>query len=126
MSTLLQHLSRKQFEPSLCLFRDDITYPLPSDVEVSILDHRGPVSTWQSVKRLAETIDRIKPDLVISVMDYLGSFVGEALKSRKRSQSGLLEPATALVVTHKYCFARLSNQLSGWREVCCDSGVMGL
>ena len=80
-STLLQHLNRERFLPSLCLFRDEIAYPLAADVEVSTLGHRGPVSARRTVRRLAETIDRIQPDVVISVMDYLGMFVGEALRS---------------------------------------------
>ncbi len=82
-STLLQHLNRARFQPSLCLFRDEIAYPLAADVEVSTLGHRGPVSARRTVRRLAETIDRIQPDVVISIMDYLGMFVGEALRSAR-------------------------------------------
>ena len=84
-STLLQHLSRERFLPSLCLFRDEIAYPLAADVEVSTLGHRGPLSARRTVRRLAEAIDRIQPDVVISIMDYLGMFVGEALRC-SRSQ----------------------------------------
>ncbi|MEQ9411658.1 MAG: glycosyltransferase [Fuerstiella sp.] len=81
VSTLLQHLNRAHFEPSLCLFRDEIAYPLAPDVDVSVLDHRGPTSSWRTVRRLAEAIDRLQPDIVLSVMDYLGMFVGQALQS---------------------------------------------
>ncbi|MEO2030932.1 MAG: glycosyltransferase [Planctomycetaceae bacterium] len=81
VSTLLQHLGRDRVQPSLCLFRDEIAYPLAGDVEVSILGHQGPLSAWRSVRRLSETIDRVRPDIVVSVMDYLGMFVGEALRT---------------------------------------------
>ncbi|MCA9048494.1 MAG: glycosyltransferase [Planctomycetaceae bacterium] len=80
-STLLQHLDRERFQPSLCLLRDDITYPLASDVPVSIMGHGGPLHTVRTVRRLAQTIDSVCPDIVISTMDYLGMFVGEALGS---------------------------------------------
>ncbi len=82
-STLLQHLSRDLFKLSLCLFRDEISYPLASDVDLSIISHRGPLSTLRSVSRLTEVIDKVKPDIVVSIMDYLGMFVGEALRSSK-------------------------------------------
>lgn len=81
VSTLLQHLPRTQLDLSLCLFRDEICYPLPADVDVSILGHRGPLHSWRSVRRLTELIDQTQPDVVLSVMDYLGMFVGEALRS---------------------------------------------
>ena len=80
VSTLLQHLDRERFQPSLCLFRDEIAYPLAADVDVSIIGHQGRISVRRSVQRLAQTIDKIRPDAVISVMDYLGMFVGEALR----------------------------------------------
>ena len=81
VSTLLQHLTRRSIKPSLCLFRDDVSYPLPGDVDVSILGHHGPTSTWRSVKRLRSVIEEQRPDVVLSVMDYLGMFVGEAIRS---------------------------------------------
>lgn len=81
VSTLLHHLNRARIQPALCLFRDEICYPLPADVEVSILGHRGPLHSWKSVRRLADCINRTKPDVVVSVMDYLGMFVGEALRT---------------------------------------------
>lgn len=80
-STLLQHLNRTGFDPSLCLFRDEIAYPLASDVDVSILGHRGPMSSIRTVRRLSAVIDHTQPDVVMSTMDYLGMFVGEALKT---------------------------------------------
>ena len=82
-STLLQHLNRARFLPSLCLFRDEIAYPLAADVEVSTLGYQGPVSARRTVARLADMIDRVQPDVVISIMDYLGMFVGEALRSTR-------------------------------------------
>jgi glycosyltransferase involved in cell wall biosynthesis len=79
-STLLQHLDRQNFEPALCLFRDEISYHLPADVELNVLGHRGPFSTLKTVRRLARVIDSLRPDVVLSTMDYLGMFVGEALR----------------------------------------------
>lgn len=80
VSTLLQHLNRETFEPSLCLFRDEITYPLPADINPAILGHRGPHSSARTIQRLARTIDDIRPQVVVSIMDYLGMFTGEALR----------------------------------------------
>lgn len=80
VSTLLQHLNRGRVVPSLCLFRDDVTYPLPADVDVSILGHSGPTNILRSVRRLAQVIDQERPEVVLSVMDYLGMFVGAALR----------------------------------------------
>lgn len=79
-STLLQHLDRSKFKLSLALFRDEIAYPLAQDVDVSILGHRGPLTSSKTVRRLARVIDSTKPDLILSTMDYLGMFVGEALR----------------------------------------------
>ena len=81
VSTLLQHLDRSRFEPCLCLFRDEVAYPLAADVDVSVIGHRGPSTTWRSVRRLSDVIDAVKPDIILSVMDYLGMFVGEALRT---------------------------------------------
>ncbi|GAB5441160.1 MAG: glycosyltransferase family 4 protein [Fuerstiella sp.] len=83
VSTLLQHLNRGRIQPSLCLFRDDVTYPLPADVNVSILGHTGPTSIYRSTRRLAGVIDQEQPDVVLSVMDYLGMFVGAALRQTR-------------------------------------------
>ena len=80
-STLLQHLNRSRYDLSLALFRDEIAYPLAQDVKVSILGHRGPLTSMKTVRRLARVIDTTKPDLILSTMDYLGMFVGEALRT---------------------------------------------
>lgn len=79
-STLLQHLDRSKYDLSLALFRDEIAYPLAEDVNVSILGHRGPLTSIKTVRRLARVIGARQPDLVLSTMDYLGMFVGEALR----------------------------------------------
>lgn len=80
-STLLTRLDRARFEPHLVLCTDDpITYPLPPDVPVMQLGQRGLFTVPQTVRRLAAEIDRLRPAVVLSNIDYTTLFTGLALR----------------------------------------------
>jgi hypothetical protein len=78
-STLLVHLDRLVFEPHLCLFRDPVTYPLPEDVPVRVLQKRKPWHWLRTARRLARLVEEIRPQVVLSNMAVTGRITGMAL-----------------------------------------------
>lgn len=66
VSTLLVHLDRAKFTPSLCLMRRDIAYPLPDDVPCEVLEYFGPVHLPRAVISLRRSIARRMPDVVLT------------------------------------------------------------
>jgi len=78
-STLLVHLDRLVFEPHLCVFRDPVTYPLPEDVTVRILQKRRPWHWLRTARRLARLVGEIRPQVVLSNMAATGRVTGMAL-----------------------------------------------
>lgn len=79
-STLIRHLDKRQFNITLVLFQDKSRYTVCDDVQVEVLGSCGIASTVRIVRRLAKAIDHYRPDVVLSTMDYVGMFVGEALR----------------------------------------------
>lgn len=82
-STLINHLDRSNFIPSLCLFKDDITYPLPSDVPVFVLEKRKAWHTLRTIKRLRKLIEQIRPHVILSTFELVSRFAGIALLGAK-------------------------------------------
>ncbi|MEM7317318.1 MAG: glycosyltransferase, partial [Planctomycetota bacterium] len=80
-STLLQHLDRGQFTPSLALLRPQIEYLLPDDVAVHHLNYRGVTTFFRATRNLREVIDREKPDIVLSNITATNLIAGFALRS---------------------------------------------
>ena len=66
VSTLLGHLDRKRYLPSLCLMRDDVSYWLPEDVSATVLQKQKPWHLPRAIWRLHKTIDRTHPDVIVS------------------------------------------------------------
>lgn len=79
VSTLLCHLNRDRFTPQLCVFRDNITYDLPDDVPVTILEKYNPWQIPRTIRRLRQTIAATCPDVVISNMTFTNWMTGAAL-----------------------------------------------
>lgn len=80
VSTVLVHLDRQRFAPALCLLRDEVRYPLPDDVPVESLDKRRPWHIPRAIARLARSIDRSRPDVVVSAFAHPNLLTGSALR----------------------------------------------
>jgi glycosyltransferase involved in cell wall biosynthesis len=78
-STLLSHLDRSRIQPSLCLLRDDIGYPIPDDVAVTALAYRRPWHFLGTVRRLREHIETTRPDVILSNIAATNLVAGLAL-----------------------------------------------
>jgi glycosyltransferase involved in cell wall biosynthesis len=79
VSTVLGHLDRARFAPSLCLLRGERTYPLPEDVPLSVLEKRRPWHLPRSIVRLARLLDALRPEVVLSAFSYPSFVTGNAL-----------------------------------------------
>lgn len=84
VSTVLVHLDRARFEPLLCLLRHEVDYPLPTDVPVDVLDKRRPWQLPRAILRCARTLDRRRPDVVVSAFAYPTRVAGGALGLAQR------------------------------------------
>lgn len=73
-STLVSHLDRSCFIPALCLFRDDITYPIPNNIPIYHLKKQTPWDIPIAVLRLRHALQIFKPHVVISSIASLSSF----------------------------------------------------
>jgi glycosyltransferase involved in cell wall biosynthesis len=78
-STLLCHIDRDRFEPHLCLLRDEITYPLPEDVPVTVLYKRSPWDIPRTIFRLRRHMSSLAPDVVLGTMISTNWLIGSAL-----------------------------------------------
>lgn len=77
--TLLDRLDRDRFAPAACLVTDRSSYPVPDDVEVSTLGYRGLWDLPRTLSRLRRTIERQRPDLVLSNVLSTNCLTGGAL-----------------------------------------------
>lgn len=79
VSTALVHLDRARIRPELCLFRDDIAYPLPDDVPLQLIEKQRPWQIPGAIVALARHIERTAPDVVFSAFSHPNFIVGNAL-----------------------------------------------
>jgi glycosyltransferase involved in cell wall biosynthesis len=79
-STLLVHLDRAGFKPSLCLLRKDVGYPLPDDVPYGVLEYHKPIHFFRAVRGLRGLIEQLQPDVVLSNGAATGMVTGMALR----------------------------------------------
>ena len=79
-STLLSHIDRSRFQPSLVLMSDNISYPLPPDIPLWILEKNKPWHIFHAIGRLKKIIMRIRPHVVLSSIAYTARITSEALK----------------------------------------------
>ena len=79
VSTVLVHLDRARMRPSLCLFRPDVTYPLPDDVPLSVLEKHRPWHIPIATMKLSRLIEAERPDVVFSAFSHPSFITGNAL-----------------------------------------------
>lgn len=79
-SVLLHQLDRTKFTASLCLLRGPITYPVPDDIDVSILDKQRPWHIVRTVGRLRRLIEEFQPQVVLSTIAFVNLVTGMALR----------------------------------------------
>ena len=78
-STLISHLDRDKFKLSLSLFRDEISFPLPDDVTLTLLDMKKPLHIGRTIYRLRRLIRQFRPHVIISTFEFVSRFLGIAL-----------------------------------------------
>lgn len=79
VSTILHFLDRERFSLHLCLFRRDVSYPIPDDVPITVLDKYRPWDIPIAIVKLARLIDREKPDVIFSAFSHPNFIAGNAL-----------------------------------------------
>ena len=96
-STLLARLDRSRFAISLCLLRNKISYPIPTDVPrkvllesnfwlgnegkpLAIAARRRPWIVPEVISCLRKHIDEIEPDIVVSNIHQINCVAGSALR----------------------------------------------
>ena len=80
VSTALKILDRRQFDPVLALFRQEIVYHLPEDVPVIIFEKRSKLHIPRTIWRLKNLIEKMQPDIVVTPHTGISFFAGEALR----------------------------------------------
>lgn len=78
-STLLSHLDRKRFEPVLCLMRNEISYPVPTDIPLMLLRKYKPWHLWRAINRLKSIITKTEPHILLSINAFAAQITGAAL-----------------------------------------------
>jgi glycosyltransferase involved in cell wall biosynthesis len=79
-SNLLRGLDRDVFDIRVCLWRPDTVYPCPPDIPVTVLHKHRPWDVFRTIRRLAATIDELRPDVLFSVLQYPNLVAGSALR----------------------------------------------
>ncbi|MBN1558261.1 MAG: glycosyltransferase [Lentisphaerae bacterium] len=84
-ANLLRHLDRERFDLHLALWRRRADYPLPDDVPLHVLGKTRPWHLVRTVRRTARLVDALRPDVVLSFLQYPNLVTGTALgRSRHR------------------------------------------
>lgn len=79
VSTLATHLDRDRFQVSICLMRDDRTYPVPADVSVTVLHKRKFWHLPRTIFRLRRLIASERPDVVVGTITFTNWLIGAAV-----------------------------------------------
>ena len=80
-SSLIMNLNRDRVEPSLCLLRGPVDYPLPPNLNPTILEKNRPWHIPRTIFRLRRLIAKQQPDVVISTIANANLLTGLALAS---------------------------------------------
>ena len=80
---LLAGLDRERFDIHVCLWRADYAYDCPSDLELTVLDKTKAWHVFRTVRRMARLVDRLRPDVVFSMLHYPNLVTGTALRVSK-------------------------------------------
>jgi glycosyltransferase involved in cell wall biosynthesis len=84
VSTLLQNIDRKKFEPMLCLWRNIIVYPIPELTKMKVIKKNKPWHLFKVIYRTRNLIKHWKPDIIHSHLSYVNLLTGISLISMKR------------------------------------------
>lgn len=79
VSTILQEIDRKRFEPMLALWRDHAVYPVPDDVPVRVLGKYQWWDLFRLVRSTRRLINEWQPDVVYSHLSYVNFLTGLSL-----------------------------------------------
>ena len=79
ISILLRHLNRNNFNFELCLMRGPLTYGVPADVNITLLNKTKPWHWPRTVWRLKNIISKFSPDIIISTVALMNILTGTAL-----------------------------------------------
>lgn len=79
VSTILTNLDRSVFSPELCLWRDDIVYPLPDDIPRYMIGKTRPWHLPKAVLGMRRIIKLHEPDVVCSHLSYVNALTGLSL-----------------------------------------------
>ncbi len=84
-AALAARLDRSRFDTRLVFWRDRFDYPPPADLPREVLDKQRPWQVLRTIRRMADAIDRHRPDVVFSQLHYVSMVTGSALaRSRHR------------------------------------------
>ena len=78
VSNLISEIDLEKYNIILVLFRDELGFNLPDDVEVVVLGRYGVLDEIGSIKRLCAVIDKYKPDILLSNIAYTNRIAGIA------------------------------------------------
>ena len=85
VSSLVCNLDRNRFSPHVCLLRGETSYPVPSDVKVTVLNKSSPWHIPRTISRLAKLLDTEKPDVAVGTITFTDCLLAAAtLFSRHR------------------------------------------
>jgi glycosyltransferase involved in cell wall biosynthesis len=108
-STLLYHLDRGRFDLHVGLWRRAAAYPCPNDLPVHVLDKTRPWHLPRTVRRTAQLIDTVRPDVVLSFLQYPNLVTGSALaycRHRPRWLCRFMNPPAVALGGWKRAWAR--------------------
>jgi len=83
VSNLITFLDRKLFTIHLCLGTNQIEYPLPPDIQLSILANSHNPSTFKAVIGINSIIREFQPDIVLSTIGLANRWTGLSLTANK-------------------------------------------
>lgn len=85
ISTLLHFLDQAKFDLHLCLFRREMTYPVPDGVKITVLEKYRPWDIPIAIGKLARLINRETPDILLSTFAHPNFIAGNALVASRQS-----------------------------------------
>ncbi len=79
MSSILRDIDRERFLPSLLLWRNEVVYPLPEGIPVTIIEKHSPFDILRVVLKTRSLIRLAKPDIIYSHLSFVNLLTGLSL-----------------------------------------------
>ena len=115
-STLISHLDRERFELSLCLMHEEIGYPLPEDVSLTVLGKEKPWHLWRAISRLRQVIGETQPHILLSTIAYITRMTGVAIGRNRVRPHFIARIGGNPAHEDKGCFQLLSSLIERMQE----------